>query len=52
MITSQIVYEGNLRTRSVHARSQQQIITDASKTCPVALSLHPDIKQNVIFHFL
>lgn len=135
MITSQIIYEGNLRTRSVHIRSQQQIITDApvdnmgqgeafsptdlmatsfgncmltimgiaarthhftidgtraeitkimasnprriaeikveltfppnnypekvkkilrqaSKTCPVALSLHPDIKQHVIFHFL
>jgi len=134
MITSQIVYEGNLRTRAVHLRSQQQIIMDApvdnmgkgeafsptdlmatsfgncmltimgiaaqthhfnidgttaeitkimasnprrigeiiveltfppnnytdkikkilraaSRTCPVALSLHPDIKQHVIFHF-
>ncbi|MBP6978567.1 MAG: OsmC family protein [Bacteroidales bacterium] len=134
MITSKIIYEGNLRTRLVHIRSQQQIFTDApvdnmgkgeafsptdlmatslgscmltimgiaaqthhfnidgtsveitklmaanprriseivveltfpphhytekikkilmnaSKTCPVALSLHPDIRQTVIFHF-
>ncbi len=134
MITSKIIYEGNLRTRLLHIRSQQQIVTDApvdnmgkgeafsptdlmatslgscmltimgiaaqthhfsmdgtsveitkimadnprriseivveitfpandysekikkilrnaSKTCPVALSLHPDIKQNVILHF-
>lgn len=134
MITSKIIYEGNLRTRLVHIRSQQQIVTDApidnmgrgeafsptdlmatslgscmltimgiaaqthhfsidgtsveitkimadkprrigeivveitfpannysekikkillnaSKTCPVALSLHPDIRQNILLHF-
>lgn len=134
MLTSTIVYEGNLRISAIHVRSQQQIITDApvdnmgkgeafsptdllatslgtcmltimgiaaqthhfnidgttagitkimasnprrvgeivveltfppnqysqkiktilrnaSRTCPVSQSLHPDLKQTVIFHF-
>lgn len=28
-----------------------QKLKNAAKTCPVALSLHPDIKQTVIFNF-
>jgi len=30
---------------------QKKILDYCSKTCPVALSLHPDIKQTVTFHF-
>lgn len=30
---------------------QKEIIERAAHTCPVALSIHPDIKQEVIFNF-
>jgi uncharacterized OsmC-like protein len=31
--------------------SHKKIIQHISKTCPVALSLHPDVKQNVTLIF-
>ncbi|MCE3254680.1 MAG: osmotically inducible protein OsmC [Rickettsiaceae bacterium] len=31
--------------------SQKQMLRDAANSCPVALSLHPDLKKNVIFNF-
>jgi putative redox protein len=31
--------------------SFRQKLKNAARTCPVALSLHPDIKQTVIFNF-
>lgn len=30
---------------------QKEIIEKAARTCPVALSLHPDLKQNITFNF-
>lgn len=30
---------------------EKEIIIEAAKTCPVALSIHPDIKQSLSFHF-
>ena len=30
---------------------QKAILTNAAHTCPVALSLHPDLKQTVNFNF-
>lgn len=30
---------------------QQEKLRRAAATCPVALSLHPDVRQNVTFHF-
>jgi len=32
-----------------YTEKQKQIIEIAGRTCPVALSLHPDLKQNVSF---
>jgi len=30
---------------------QKEIIEKAGRTCPVALSLHPDLKQSITFNF-
>ena len=30
---------------------QREMLKQAALTCPVALSIHPDIKQDVVFHF-
>lgn len=30
---------------------QQKALINAAHTCPVGKSLHPDLKQNIIFHF-
>jgi uncharacterized OsmC-like protein len=35
----------------VYTDKQKKIIEIAGRTCPVALSLHPDIKQVISFHF-
>lgn len=34
-----------------YTESQQRILKHAAHNCPVALSLHPDVVQNVIFNF-
>lgn len=31
---------------------ERDLLEQAARTCPVALSLHPDIKQNVTFEYL
>ena len=38
------------KTFNINAENQQKLI-NAAHTCPVALSLHPEIKQNVSFLF-
>ena len=34
-----------------YTESQQRILKHAAHNCPVALSVHPDILQNIIFNF-
>lgn len=34
-----------------YSEKEKSIIEKAARTCPVALSLHPDIKQNITFNF-
>lgn len=34
-----------------YTEREKTILMNAAKTCPVALSLHPDIKQTVTFNF-
>ena len=33
------------------SQEQKRLLEDIGRNCPVALSLHPDIKQNITFHF-
>ena len=33
------------------SEQQKQMLRDAAYSCPVAMSLHPDLKKNVIFNF-
>ncbi len=35
-----------------YTKKEKKIIEAAARTCPVALSLHPDLKQTLIFHYL
>ena len=30
---------------------QKRVIESSAKTCPVANSLHPDLKKNITFHY-
>ena len=34
-----------------YSDSQKRILEVAARTCPVALSLHPDLKQDIRLHF-
>lgn len=34
-----------------YSEKEKKLLINAAKTCPVALSLHPDIKQNLNFFF-
>jgi putative redox protein len=36
----------------IYTDKQKLILEKAAKTCPVALSLHPDLKQSITFNFL
>lgn len=38
-------------TKPVESASFRQKLKNAARTCPVALSLHPDIKQTINFNF-
>jgi putative redox protein len=35
-----------------YTNQQKQLIEQIAHSCPVALSIHPDIKQEIIFHYL
>jgi len=35
----------------IYSEAEKEVIKNAALTCPVALSLHPDLKQNVTFNF-
>ncbi|MBW6482621.1 MAG: OsmC family protein [Vicingaceae bacterium] len=38
-------------TAGTYSEKEKKLIANAAKTCPVALSLHPDIKQSLTFKF-
>ncbi len=35
----------------VYSDKHQQILVKSAHTCPVALSLHPNVKQTIVFNF-
>lgn len=47
---SEVVLELYFPSNS-YTEKQKKLIKVAAETCPVALSLHPDLKQTVILHF-
>ena len=47
---SEIVVVMNF-TNHHYSEKEKIILTNAAKTCPVALSLNPDIKQTITFNF-
>lgn len=46
----EIIVEFNFANKN-YTDKQKQIIEHIVKTCPVGLSLHPDIKQTVIYNY-
>lgn len=46
----EIIIEMSFPTNS-YSEKEKQILMNAAKTCPVAKSLHPDIKQTITFNF-
>ena len=46
----EIVVELNFPANN-YSEKEKKIIENAAKTCPVALSLHPDLKQTVFLNF-
>ena len=36
----------------VYSTKERAILENAARTCPVALSLHPDLKQELTFHWM
>lgn len=47
---SEIIIEFNFPTNNF-SEEQKQILKDAAFSCPVAFSLHPDLKKTVTFNF-
>lgn len=46
----EIIVEMNFSTNS-YSEKEKQMLINAAKNCPVAKSLHPDIKQTISFNF-
>ncbi len=47
---AEIIIEFNF-LKNNFSDQQKQMLKDAAFSCPVALSLHPDLKKNVVFNF-
>jgi putative redox protein len=47
---SEVIVELHFPSNS-YSDSQKRILEKAATTCPVALSLHPDINQNIVFNW-
>jgi putative redox protein len=47
---SEIIVEIDMSS-NVFSEKERQLLENAAKTCPVAKSLHPDLKQTVIFNY-
>lgn len=41
----------NFPTGSNYTDQQKRVIESAAKTCPVANSIHPDIKKTIVFNY-
>jgi len=48
---SEITIELNMPKDREFDDKTRKILENTARTCPVALSLHPDIKQNIIFNW-
>ncbi len=48
---SEIVLEVKMPARTF-THKEKALLENAARTCPVALSLHPDIKQTLTFHYV
>ena len=48
---SEIIIELNMPRDRTFDDKTRKILENTARTCPVALSLHPDIKQNIIFNW-
>lgn len=48
---SEIIIELNMPRDRAFDDKTRKILENTAKTCPIALSLHPDIKQNIIFNW-
>ncbi len=49
---AKIVVEFNLKCKPALDKQQKERYERAAHTCPVSLSLHPDIEQEMIFNWL
>ena len=47
----EITVDIQIKGQEVYSEKEQKIIELAGRTCPVAMSLHPDIFQNITFHW-
>lgn len=47
---AEVIIEFNF-PRNDFSEKEKKLIEQAAHTCPVALSIHPDIKQNIIFNY-
>lgn len=48
---AEIIVELNFPKRETYSEKMRKIIEFAARNCPVSLSLHPDIKQTVVFNY-
>ena len=37
---------------TIYSEKEKNILEVAARSCPVALSLHPDLKQTITFHYI
>ena len=48
---SEVIVEFNMGEH-LYSQKEKMILVNTAKTCPVSLSLHPDLKQIVSFQFI
>ena len=41
----------DINIRGTLTEKQREMLIKAAKHCPVSKSIHPDIKENISFHF-
>jgi len=48
---AEIVIDFTMPTGKTYSDKEKAMLENAARTCPVALSLHPDIKQTISFRY-